>query len=108
VTIVEAKYFPATVLLPNGVTWGRTYVVIARGGDEDGLHIWRQPSDVAEYVGNVDWVRTMIPELHQARNGVSVHTDLGLVVVTLSDGCRCGSLARWAGPGWATTVRAFA
>lgn len=105
-TIVEAQYFPAAVLFTNGNTWGRVYAIIARGGDEDGLHIWQTPNEEPTFRANIQWGRTTIPTLFEARNGVDVYTDQGLVVITSGGGCRCGSLARWAGPRWATTVAA--
>lgn len=107
-TTVEAQWYPAIVRFPNGITWSRTYVVIARGGDEDGLHIWRQPSDTAEWTAAINWAATTVPSDHQARNGVPVRTDQGLVVITLSQGCRCGALGSWRGPDWANTVRSTA
>lgn len=108
-TTVEGRYFPATVMFPGGSTWARTYVIIARGGDYDGLHIWRQPGDVAEYRAGIDWGLTRIPPAWQARNGVTVHlTSNELITVTPGGGCRCGALARFAGPSWANTVRVTA
>jgi hypothetical protein len=105
VTVVEGRYFPATVRFPTGSLWRRVYVVIARNGDHDGLHIWRQPRDDPDFRAAVDWTRTHVPRPRQARNGVDVYTDQGLVIVTSDQGCRCGQLARWAGPTWAHTVK---
>lgn len=104
-TTVEARYFPASVLLPDGSTWRGVYVVVARGEEHEGLHIWRQPGDEPTFRAGVDWARTRVPAQRLARNGVSVHTDVGLIVVTPGSGCRCGRLGRWSGPGWANTVK---
>lgn len=104
-TTVEARYFPATVRFSGGSTWQRTYVVAARGGDHDGLHIWRRAEENAAFRAGIDWTRTKIPTQRQARNGVSVFTDVGLVVVTLGSGCRCGQFGKWRGPSWANTVQ---
>lgn len=103
-TAVEARYFPASALFSDGSTWRAVYVVIARGGEHEGLHVWRQPGDEPTFRAGVDWARTRIPTRRLAKNGVSVYTDVGLVVVTPGSGCRCGRLGRWRGPSWGNMV----
>jgi len=108
VTVTVGQYFPATVLLPNGETWRRVYIIVASGDENTGLHIWRKPEYAAEWHADIDWDRTTIPGPWKARAGFSVHTDRGLVVITPGGGCACGPLARWSGPPWNTTVMARA
>lgn len=104
---VRGRWFPASVVLPGQQSnpWQRCYVLAA----EDGLHLFRRPSETADWHSPIDWTRTTLPTADRvARRGFDVHTGRGLVVVTLGSGCRCGSLGRWAGPGWARaeTIRA--
>jgi hypothetical protein len=71
------------------------------------LHVFRKVGEVAEWVAPIRWDQTVIPIVERnARNGFSVYTDVGLAVVTLGSGCRCGSLGRWRGPSWAMVERA--
>lgn len=107
-TIVAGRYFPATVRFPDGTTWRRVLVILAQGGEHAGLHVWQKPDAVADYHAPIDWGRTVLPARWRARNGVDIHTDDGLVTVTAGGGCSCGALARYAGPHWASTVRARA
>lgn len=98
-TLVRARWFPASVKFPSQpVAWGRTFVLVA----DDGLHVFRRPREVADFHAAIDWDRTTIPSDRQARNGVDVWlADGRLVVVTAGNGCKCGQLGKWAGPAWA-------
>lgn len=109
-TTVLARYFPATVQLPGEPKpRRRVYVVLARGGGHSGLHVWNQPGDVASWHGEVNFASTKVPAQRQARNGFDVRlADGSVAVITASQGCRCGALGRWAGPGWANTVQVIA
>lgn len=97
--MVRARWFPADVKFPGQPwPWQRVYVIAA----DDGLHIWQAPGETAVWHSPVDWSRTVLPiQERDARNGVDVWTEAGLVVVTLGSGCRCGALGHWAGPSWA-------
>lgn len=105
-TVIRARYYPASVVLPGEPRPRRkVYVLLAQGGEHDGLHVFGRPTEDADVHLPVDWSRTTIPPHRQARNGVSVHLrDGGLAVVTAGGGCRCGQMGRWAGPAWATAV----
>lgn len=108
---VRARWFPATVRLPDEPRpWRQVYVLLVDGGDRAGLHVFRRPGEDAQWSAAVDWARTELPARERdARNGVDVHlADGRLVVVTAGQGCRCGALGRWAGPSWASRVRAGA
>lgn len=80
--------------------WTRCYILAA----DNGLHIFKRRSEQADWHSGVEWATTSLPRSEsQARVGFSVHTDAGLVVVTLSSSAcgRCGSLGSWPGPSWA-------
>lgn len=104
---VVARWFPASVLLPNGGgVLRKRYVVVMRGGEHDGITVFGAP-DVSEFVARVDWAATTITTLRsEQRAGVElvVADGGGSVVVTVGVECRCGGLGRWAGPAWANTV----
>ena len=101
-TVVRGRWFPVSVVLPGqrDRPWQRCYAVAT----DTALHLFRRPSEVADWSAPIVWDRTTLPGTDLvARRGFDVHTEAGLVVVTLSSGCRCGSLGRWAGPTWART-----
>ena len=100
-TAVRGRWFPAAVKFAlRTQPWQRCLVIAA----DDGLHIFRQPSETAEWHAPIDWVATRLPDTRRAaRIGFDVYTTKGLVVVTLGSGCRCGSLGHWDGPEWART-----
>jgi hypothetical protein len=99
VIAVRGRWFPAAVKFPHVTQpWQRCLVIAA----DDGLHIWRKPAETAGWHAPIDWAATTLPVTQRAaRNGFDVYTTLGLVVVTLGSGCRCGSMGRWSGPSWA-------
>lgn len=106
-TSVRAKWYPAALQLPDEPRPRRkALVILATGGEMDGLHVWSKPGEVADVHLPVDWQRTVIPRRDRdARNGVDVYlADGRLVVVTPGASCKCGSLGRYAGPSWATSV----
>lgn len=109
-TVIRARWYPASVRTPDGTIWRKAHVVAAEGGERRGLHIFRRPSERADWWGDIDWsVTTSVPTDRRARSGVSITlTTGGVAVVTYSPGCRCGALGRWAGPSWATTTTARA
>lgn len=98
-TVVRGRWFPAAVTLPDqSKPWSRCYVIAA----DDGLYIFKQRSERAGWHSGVEWATTILPTTdRQARRGFDVHTDAGLVVVTLGSGCRCGVMGSWKGPEWA-------
>lgn len=101
---VRGRWFPADVMLPDVPSrpWHRCYVIVT----DVSLHVWRTVSDIAEWESPVDWSATVLPGTDTAaRNGFDVVTGMGLVVVTLGSGCKCGSLGHWAGPSWAQRER---
>lgn len=105
-TLVRARYFPASVQLPDEPRpRSRVYVVLAEGGDFAGLHVFSRPEMVGDVVLPIDWSLTRVPHGRGARNGIDVHlVGGGLAVVTAGAGCKCGALGRWAGPAWAHSV----
>ncbi len=106
-TSVRARWYPATLHLPDEPRPRRkAYVILTEGGSESGLHVWSRPTDEADVHLPVDFTRTRIPtSQRQAQVGVDVHLGDGrLVVITPGQSCRCGSLGRWAGPAWASSV----
>jgi hypothetical protein len=104
-TIVRGRWYPASVVLPDGRNLRKTYVVLAEGGEHAGLHIFTRPNEITFHAG-VNWNRQPdIPTGRKARAGVDVQLADGTVaVITPGVECRCGQLGRWAGPDWATKV----
>jgi hypothetical protein len=102
-TVVRGHWFPAAVTLPGQQQpWSRCYVIAA----DDGLHVFKQRSERASWYSPVEWATTSLPTTDkQARRGFDVHTDAGLVVVTMGTRCGCGALGSWAGPTWARAER---
>ncbi|MCA1673040.1 MAG: hypothetical protein LC799_12870 [Actinobacteria bacterium] len=82
----------------------RVYVLFA----DDGLHVFRRTTDVAQWHQAVDWSRmpSVLPTAWEGRNGITVHlADGTIAVVTTGSGCGCGSPLRgWAGPLWANRI----
>jgi hypothetical protein len=79
--------------------------VLAEGGEHAGLWVFSRPDEVAFRAG-VNWLRQgEVPTGRRALVGVDVELTDGTVAV-LAPGiqCRCGSLGRWAGPDWGTSV----
>jgi hypothetical protein len=104
-TVVRGRWFPASVVLPDGRTLRKTYTLLAEGGDHAGLWVFTRP-DIIEFRGAVNWLRQgEIPTGRRTRVGVDVQlTDGTVAVVTPGTECKCGALGRWAGPSWATNV----
>lgn len=104
VATVRGRWFPAGLVFPGQPRpWVRCYALAT---DTD-LHVWKQPGEQPVWSSPIQWARTTLPpDDRTARRGFDVHTDAGLVVVTLGSGCRCGSLGKWRGPSWATQERA--
>ena len=98
-TVVRGRWFPALVIVPPGSgTWRRCLVIAA----DDGVHVFRSPSDRADWFAPVDWgIQEVLPGTdREAKRGFSILTDRGLVAVTLGSGCRCGAMGHWKGPAW--------
>ncbi|MGH3783164.1 MAG: hypothetical protein ACRDRO_21700 [Pseudonocardiaceae bacterium] len=95
---MRERWFPADVKFPDQIwPWQRTYVIAA----DDGLHVFTEPGDTARWHAVIDWAVTVLPaDKRAARNGLDIHTDRGLVVLTLGGGCHCGVLGHWRGPTW--------
>jgi hypothetical protein len=106
-TLTRGRYFPASVVLPDGQRFRRVFVVLAEGGEHAGLWVYDRPDQVA-FHANVNWLRTNPPKTgRRARTGIDVElTDGTTAVITPGVECRCGQLGRWAGPDWARTVSA--
>lgn len=97
---VRARWFPAEVLLPGRTqAWPRCYTLAT----DHELCVFTKVSDDPEWHSLIHWGSTVLPSVERdARWGVDVYTEAGLVVVTAGGGgCRCGSLGRWQGPTWA-------
>lgn len=105
-TTIVAQYFPATIQLPGEPRpRRRVFVLLASGGDRDGLHVFEKPGDIPAVHLPVDWARTTVRTPREARNGADIYLVDGTVVtLTTGQGCRCGALGRFAGPTWASTV----
>lgn len=105
-TLTRAKWFPASVRVPDGRIFRKVYVVAAEGGERRGLHVFGRVSERPDWWGDIDWTRTTsVPTDRRARNGVSVTlTDGGVAVITKNSGCRCGAMGQWGGPSWANSV----
>lgn len=105
-TTVRARYYPCQVRLPDGTTLRKAYVLLANSGPEAGLWCFTKPDEARPaYRAAVDWGKTVVRSQRDARNGADVWlADGTLVVLTAGASCRCGSLGRWAGPGWASRV----
>jgi hypothetical protein len=108
-TRVRKKWFPASVIHPElPRRSGKTFVILAEGGEHHGLWVYTAP-DLVAFHAPINWLRQpALPVTDRvARNGVSVFlTDGTTAVITPGGGCRCGQLGRWAGPTWARTVTA--
>ena len=106
-TIVRGRWFPASVVLPDGRTLRKARVILAEGGEHAGLWVYTRPDEVA-FHGGVNWLRQgEIPTGRRSRAGVDVQlTDGTVAVITPGAECKCGQLGRWAGPSWATKVEA--
>lgn len=103
--VVRGRWFPTDVVIPGTRPWHRCYTLAT----ETTLYVFRRASDTPEWESAIDWAQTTLPtDDRTARNGFDVHTEAGLVVITLGSGCRCGSLGRWRGPSWARAERARA
>lgn len=99
-TIVRARWYPASISLPDQAKpWQRCYAIAA----DDGLHVFRSRSERAQWHSGIEWATTVLPSTDGvAKAGFTVNTEDGPVVITLSSGgCRCGSLGSWRGPEWA-------
>lgn len=107
-SVVQARWFPAQISLPDGRHLRRVFVLVARGGEHSGVHVYTQP-DRRVWHADINWARQPeIPKTQRAaRNGVELMLAEGeRALVTPSASCRCGALGRWAGPTFATTVSA--
>jgi hypothetical protein len=105
VNAVRARYYPAAVLLPGEQQpWQRVAVYLA----DDGIHIYRQPTEQADFEAPVNWDATHLPAVPNAAGIYVTLADGGVVSITANTGCSsCGSrLAQWAGPSWARFERA--
>lgn len=104
-TTTEANWFPTRVLLPgNPRPQGIYRVVLGRGGEFDGVHVFSAP-DRLVFHGYVNWARIgRLPTDAQLRNGFTVPLADGSELVVTRSGCQCGALKRWAGPEWTGLV----
>lgn len=106
--VVSGRWFPASVVLPvypdNAPgPWHRVYVIASA----QGLAVFRRVGDQPQFLSPIRWADTTLPANdHAARNGFTVATDAGPVVVTRGSGCRCGAMGHWQGPTWARAERA--
>lgn len=99
---VRGRWFPADVVLPGqSRPWNRCYVLVT----DVALCVFRQVSETPTWQSPIVWSSTVLPATDRdASRGFDVQTAMGLAVVTLGSGCRCGSLGRWKGPLWAREV----
>jgi hypothetical protein len=100
--IVYKGLWPASVLLPDRKVWHRCRVYVTN----QGLAVYVRRADEPHYFSPMDWAAT--PEPRTVRQvGIDLHTRDGLVVVTLTGGCGCGSTLKSWRPSWAGTVAAW-
>lgn len=106
--VVRGQWFPASVVLPiypptAPGPWHRTYVIAS----DQGLAVFRKVGDQPQFAAPIDWAATALPGTDRdARNGFTIVTAAGPVVVTRGSGCRCGAMGHWHGPSWARAERA--
>ena len=101
--VVLGRWFPADLVIPDRARpWHNMFALCT---DTD-LHVWSRPSDTPDWTSPLDGAPVLPATDRDARNGFDVHTQAGLVVITLGSGCRCGRLGRWPGPSWARHERA--
>lgn len=100
---VHKSYRPATVLLPDKAVWHRCLVLITN----QGLVIFRRRADVPHFFAPMDWAATVEPHRVPMHVGIDLHTEAGLVVVTQTGGCACGSSLRAWRPAWSSQVQAW-
>lgn len=100
--IVYKGLWPASVLLPDKTTWHRCRVYVTN----QGLAIFARRADEPHYFSPMDWAATREPHMRR-QVGIDLHTEAGLVVVTLTGGCGCGSTLKTWRPDWAGTVSSW-
>jgi hypothetical protein len=100
---VHKTYWPASVLLPNKTVWHRCRVFVT----SQGLAIFERRADEPHFLSPMDWAATPEPRKPPMHVGIDLHTEAGLVVVTRTGGCACGSsLKSWL-PDWAGNVQVW-
>lgn len=100
--VVYKGFWPASVLLPDKTVWHRCRVYVTN----QGLAIFPRRAAEPDFLSPMDWAAT--PEPHAVRHvGIDLYTAAGLVVVTLTGGCGCGSTLKSWRPDWAGTVQAW-
>ena len=104
-TLIKRTWFPASVKLPDvEVPW---YTVKVYATDLGLLIYTRVPADgiTPDWRGDIDYDTAPEPR-GNAKNGVTVQTAAGPVIITASGGCGCGNaLKRWKPQGAMTTSR---
>lgn len=101
-TVVYKSFWPASVLLPDRTVWHRCRVYVTN----QGLAIFVRRADEPHFFSPMDWATTREP--HARRQvGIDLFTEAGLVVVTLTGGCACGSTLKSWRPSWAGTVQSW-
>lgn len=103
-TITTYKsWWPASVLLPGRVVWHRCRVYVT----DQGLAIFARRAEEPQFLSPMNWAATTEPRTSRQHVGIDLHTEAGLVVVTLTGGCGCGSALKGWRPDWAGTVAAW-
>jgi hypothetical protein len=97
---VYKMFWPASVLLPDRTAWHRCRVYVT----DQGLAVFRTRAEQPHFLSPMDWVHTSQP--HQPRNhvGIDLMTEAGLVVITKTGVCGCGSSLKGWRPTWAGNV----
>jgi hypothetical protein len=102
--VTYGSWFPASVLLPDKSIGHKARVYIT----SDGLKVFlKKPEDgiTPDWTSPILFDETAKPDWTARNVGVDFLTEDGLVVVTPSGACGCGSsMKRWAWPGAVTTA----
>jgi hypothetical protein len=106
---VLATWFPASVVLPGQADkpWNQVKVYAT----PEGLAIYRRsppPGGAPDWFSPIDFAATPRPPVgYAARNGAPIKTEAGLVVITTSGACGCGSTLKRFTPDYANTIQSW-
>lgn len=100
---VHKTYWPASVLLPDKRVWHRCRVFVTN----QGLAVFERRADDPHFTAPMDWDATPEPRSTPMHVGIDLHTTEGLVVVTRTGGCACGSSLKSWQPRWASNIQAW-
>lgn len=100
---VHKTYWPASVLLPDKTAWHRCRVFVTN----QGLAVFERRAGEPQFFSPMDWDATPEPRTAPIHVGIDLVTEAGLVVVTRTGGCACGSSLKSWRPAWSSNVQAW-